>query len=116
LAAKSLARVWESKSMRQALLEACREVALRSAEKAVGPGGDMASFVAEKAARKAVFARLSDQRGGASRVSNMLVTQLTENVIENKRSVFELLTREQLLGFIEAFQPVQKSKLGSSYH
>jgi len=104
LSREALAAQRELVALRETLFQACREVALRAAENAVGPGGDMASFAAEKAARKAVFARLSDQQGGTSRVSTMLVTQLTENVIENKRTVFDFLTREQLMCFIEALQ------------
>jgi len=103
LSREALAAQRELVALRKTLFQACREVALAAAEQEVGPGGDLASFVAEKAARKAVFARLSDRHGGTSRVSTMLVTQLTENVIDNKRSFFDFLTREQLMGFIEAF-------------
>jgi len=104
LSREALAARRELVALRETLFQACGGGGLRAAKKEVGPGGDLASFVAEMAARKAVFARLYGQHVGTSRVSTMLVTQLTEIVIENKRSVFDFLSREQLMGFIEAFQ------------
>jgi len=106
LSRESLAAQRELINLRETLFEACREVAISAAESAVGPGGDKSSVTAELAARKAVINCLHDPHGGKARASTVLVTNLAENVIENKRSAFAFLTREQLASFLEAFQPV----------
>jgi len=109
LTAQKLADARELAALRQRLFDACREIAVSAAEVAVGPAGNLSNFIATKASTQAVVERLFDGSGHRSRRSRALVTSLAEGIASGNASTLRILSKDQLEGFLQAFESGSRS-------